>query len=492
MRARVVHSLAPLGLIVLAAVGSCSQRPVEPVFENPFRPDGPDGGDPFHITAAYTVAGVVIAWSNPGVEGIKSYEVLHDTVVTGDYVPIAAVLPGALLSFIDVDYARYRDNYYKVRAVGDNQESALSRVAAARVFAPPEVVFPGDPTKVRTRYPRLSLRSDRGDEFELAATPDFVGSQRVPRTAARIDSVRWDLGPAPGNGTRKFLYARVWTGTQASPTIKDSTLVEFKPAMSVVSGPVIDSLVTIRVTTTGADSLRLARTHARLAAAPWRVRTQDSTTVEVVPVVLAASKNSQFILGQFRCDFGFGRVDSLSVKPLVVGTASFYFNNNDTLVSNPRVLVVSAVNNATQMRFWVAQDSAGVPWKAFDDSTFFTLSAGTGYKRVYGQYRNFYDPDGQVAGRTIHLVGGPAAQSAGPAAQSAGAAAVPAGSAAAAHRAASARPAASARSAVEPAAGSGLVVSGAAGSADAAARASVPGPAGSAATAPPPTRRRER
>jgi hypothetical protein len=411
-----VPGLPAAGRLLLAAAaaaavlqGACSKRPEKPPFDNPF---GPGSGDPFRLTARYTASGIALSWERPPVGGLVSYDVQHSLQSGAGFDRVGQVQAGDRTShaFVHTGFARNRTNYYKLIAVRDDGGRSLeSAVAATPVEAPPELVIRDEDGDGRSesRHVWLELRSDRGDTVEIAPTSDFAAASRCA-IAAGTTEIAWDLGPADSLGTVKYVWARVRDGAEVSPAMVDSATADFAPTIQLASGTaVIDTLVAVRVSAVGWDSVQLARSSADLPGAPWfrNPASSDSLrSLDVGFVLRGGALAPQAILSRIVSDFGFDRRDSLAVVPAAVGTPAFTLDGGALVTTDTRVAVVSTTPNASEMRFSESPSFTGVPWVAFRDTTEFVLSSSPGTKTVYGIFRNAFEPAGKGSLQVITLL----------------------------------------------------------------------------------------
>ena len=376
--------LAALLAAAVLAVLACSSDPPAPLFDNPLDPDGAQHGDPFQVQALVTDDAVLVTWQDPGLENIAGYEVLRSLVRDGTYEVIGSSLA---TMFQDTTFVPDAVNYYKVRALdGNGVPTAVSLVTPAAVAVPPVVrTTPAGETAVRVIG--ILVRSSVGDSAAVDSTTAF--SSAVGATFADGDTVRltWDLGPADSCGVVKRFYVRVFAGGVPTATVAESLTVAFHPALHLAGDPatVGRRRLDLVITGDGITTMRFAPDRNSLAGATW----QPAAT-SYGDYVLAASLDSQIVYGEFRGEFGFSVVESLTVVPDDLTGVTFTINGGAEATSDT-TLALRCSAAATEMRYAETPAAlAATPWEPFSDTATLTHSgcAGDLYKTVYGQFRN--------------------------------------------------------------------------------------------------------
>jgi len=401
--------------IVALLVFSCTHRPAEPQFNNPFDPENA-AGDPFRLTAQYATSSVSLHWSAPPVAGITDYKVLRSLQQSGGSYDVVGVVPAtaaARQTTTDTKFKRNRINYYKVLAMHGSDINLESQVVAAGVFAPATVTIRrsttavGDST-VASRQSHLTLRSNFGDSVDVASTVDFASAQRFAATDTNT-IIPWDLGPASGRGEKKRVFARMRSGGVTSPAVHDSAFADLTAKVKIVGAVINDTLV-VRAVGTGFTRLRSVAPPDSLELAPWQVNPHPDQidSIEVLVVLQSASLAPFVVHAEVESDFGFTRRYDLPATPLSVDTLglTFTINNGNPTTANPLVTIVSTAKHATQMRFSENPDFTGVAWQPFQGTSHFTLVSTAGVHRVYGIFRNPFEPLGFPVSKFIELVVG--------------------------------------------------------------------------------------
>jgi hypothetical protein len=409
MRLAARTPLAVLGLTGLATllVLACTRRPDEAAFDNPFDPNG-SGGDPFRVTAQVVGSNVAVGWRAAGVPGLTRYAVLRSLSATTGFgqigeAPVTDNRPQYV--FQDTGYARNRTNYYKIRAYRNAEASLDSRVAAAGVFAPPQIAILGD--TLFARAATLRLRTDVGDTVEVADTNTFADSRRFVITGAAV-LVPWDLAPAAGAGVKARVHARVWTAGVPGVAIADSAVVAFRPRVAFTDTAVVELDVVVRSRGVGLAAMRAATSRAGLAAAPWIDNPRTPAALDSIDIAFLLPPGFAPVrfFAENRSDFGFTRIDSLLAIPRAVAPAGITLDGGAATTPDPEIVITASARYATEMRFSESPDFTGVPWRPFAIVSTFTLSPAPGAKTVYAVFRNGVDGVGRAASASITLLGG--------------------------------------------------------------------------------------
>lgn len=391
--ARLLPVLAMLLLAMAAMLPlGCETKPEAPVWDNPFDPE--HDGDPFNVQAFVGHNAVIVSWTRPGIAAIKEYEVYRS--LDGVNFTRVAQPTASATSYTDTGFSPNEINFYKVAVVNPAGEvSAISRVVAATLLTAPWLEMAGGAPTIASRSTFVIARTAYGDTLELAANPEFTGAMRLPAHPGLSDTIAWDAGPADSNGVSKGVWLRVFTGEAVSRTAADSVTTSFRPTLALTGDNL--RLATRRQTVVisaaaGITQMRFALAAGDLAAAPWvSPDSMAGTDAYFTGDLLGADTTAQWLHAEAGCDFGYSAFESLECVPDNLDSARFVIAGGDTIGSDIVSLVASAV--ATEMRFAENPDSlATTPWQAYADTSAFTLSAGTGTRTVFGQFRNdWYD-----------------------------------------------------------------------------------------------------
>ncbi len=413
--------IARIAFVAIAALllFSCTRRPAEPQFNNPFDP-ATGGGDPFRLTAEYTTLGVVaLTWHAPPVTGITDYHIRRSVQPAGPYtVTVIPATAAAVQITTDAKFARNRTNYYRVLAFNGHDINAESQVVAATVSPPAKLTILRTTTAfndstVPSRQARLVLRSNFGDSVEVASTRSFLASQRFAATDTNT-IIPWDLGAASARHARLRVFARMHaSGVVSTEIVGDSALADLTAKVRLVGAVINDTLI-VRANGLGFTRLRAVGPGDSLELAPWLANPHPERTDSIeVRVVLQNNSLAPFVVrAEAESDFGFTRRYDLPAVPLSVDTLGLTFTINnaaghtagDAETTHPDVFIVSTAKNATQMRFSESTDFTGVPWQPFRTTSTFTLLDTAGTHRVYGIFRNPFEPHGFAVSKSIVLL----------------------------------------------------------------------------------------
>lgn len=395
-----------LVLLALAATTllACTERPGDPVWDNPFDPGNELPGDPFQFTANLGPSGVSLSFLPLPTEGATAYQLRHRSGGSGAFQSIGedvTELDGQLEVVVHAGYARGVLNEYELGVV---LSSGLPiRVASSlqlSLLAPPTALPVGGGTSVASREVDLVLRHATAESLEVANDAGFSGSTVVALGPGGVDTLSaWQLGPAAANGDTVRVHTRGRTaGVPSSLLGEDAFAVDFTPALAIAGGvEVASDTVVVQVEPAGVVRMRFAAAPAQLGAASWQPGAATATWV-----LDAGDPAPQDIFAEFEGNFGFHDSTSVTATPISsVGPASFVLADSASTTTSDTVQVVATVEGAAWMRYSEDPAFGGVPWVAFSDTTSFALSPGAGEKTVYGVFRNAWDPVGQGAQASI-------------------------------------------------------------------------------------------
>ena len=385
-----VFVLAVLGLLGAGLTGGCSKSPEELHGANPFDPNGPTGGDGLNLIVTALANRNNLKWDNPSGHAIDEYIVYRtDDLDAGFRVLTRVDAPQGAAATYDDDYPpAARRLWYKVQAARqDGVTSLISASVAATALTGPQVVVDDTVTNAASRFITVKVVAGMEGTIHAATDPDFVdGLVTVPVVDPAVPvEFPYDLGPA-ANGHVFSLNVKVVGPVTESATTAVTLTVKFEPKITLVGETALRlarRIVDLKIPATGVDSMRFALDEASLAAAPWEPGADLHPAFELVD-----SANPQTIWGEFAGDFGFHVIHSLPVRPDLLAGASFSLKVPTTrIVSTPTVTTENSAG-ATEMRISENPNFAAVAWRAYADTSLFTLSTGEGLKTVYAQFRN--------------------------------------------------------------------------------------------------------
>jgi hypothetical protein len=390
--AALLLALLPAGIFLL---GGCESKPTEPVFDNPFDPDGPYLGDPLFVFATLNDTAAAVSWVQYQGFNIFEYEVFHsnsygsgyERIEPGGIVPHTSTGPG-LASYPYPDPTE--EHYFKVLALTKEQDFIFASYQKPGSIITPPLVIMGDASGFSaTRYLDLQVTVTHGDSLLIADNAEFLGGLRLP--VAMFGSpheIEWDLGPADSNGSSRHIFVKS-LGAPTEATIFDGSVhINFQPAFTVVDEPatVATVAVDLAVPVEGVLQMRFSTSAEALATETW---------LDPAPVVsgfeLVDTLNPQVIYGEFTGDFGFtSPIMEFPVKGDSLSDASFEVDLGTAPVSIDPVVTLACTATATLMRFSEGQDFTLAPWLEYSATPAFALSADPGIKTIYGQFRNDY------------------------------------------------------------------------------------------------------
>lgn len=390
---RPLRAFALTAALLLAWLLGCTQDPGAPDLSNPLDPDGPQGGDPFNLVVGYLNGAVLVRWDAPGLPGIVNYEVLHSLVPEGPFSIVGSVEAPAV-TFSHTGFAPNRENYYKVRATDAlGAASAVSHIQAVGIAAPPLLTI-GEGSATATRQVDLFIRAAVGDRVEVDSLPDFSTSTEQDLDENGEATLAWDLGTAAASDEWKYVNIRIWTGAASGDAYRDSIKTAFAPDLRLEGDPVVIGSLTpaLQIDGDGVTGMRFADSREALDLAAFIT----AETPYAGYLLDEAVADSQLIYGEFACDFGFTRIDSVWAVPDSLATIELKINNGAESTADLDVQVGAAVA-ATQMRFaQTVEDLAAAAWMDYASVASFTLNGCEGglVETIHGQFRNdWFSPD---------------------------------------------------------------------------------------------------
>lgn len=414
MRTASTPIIALLATLVLAAgfvlFGGCESNPAEPVYDNPWDPDGPDGGDALQVRAAAQDTVINVTWNQPQSQGILLYVVSHTLDTGGEWEDLGEVDQ----TTAPVGFFAYRNpspsqvHYFQVQAFTEDNFSIVGNGRTGAALAPPRMV-PATGAKTRaSRFIDLLITVNEGDSLRLADNDTFAGDTTIAVVSlGEPQIVHWDLGPGAANAAFKVHVKAFETGGYPSPAASLGFTAAFGPHHYVAGKPAtvasrgIDLVVPIE----GVTAMRFAMNSDDLALAPWLA---PADTVH--GVMLAESANPQQIHGEYQGDFGYNTTYALTVTPATLASVTFVLDvPANRVIPGPTVRAVSQAV-ATRMRVGESPGFSGVSWQAYNDTTTVTLSPGEGRKVVYAQFRNDW-ADSPILSQYVDVAGQPVAVS---------------------------------------------------------------------------------
>ena len=412
MRTASTPIIALLATLALAAgfvlFGGCESNPAEPVYDNPWDPDGPEGGDALQVQATAQDTVINVTWNQPQGQGILLYVVSHTLDAGGEWLEVGEVNA----TTTTLGFFAYRGaepslvHYFRVQAFTEDDFSIVGYGRTAAALAPPRMV-PRTGAKTRaSRYLDLLITVNEGDSLRLADNDSFGGAITIAAAEpGQPRTVPWDLGTGANNAAFEVHVEAFASGGYPSPSASLDFTAAFAPRHYVAGKPasVASRTVDLVVPTEGVTAMRFALNTTDLALAPWLA---PADTVH--GFVLAETANPQQVHGEYQGDFGYNSTFALTVTPATLTAATFVLDvPANRVIPGPAVRAISQAT-ATRMRIGESAAFSGVPWQTYRDTAMVTLSAGEGRKVLYAQYRNDW-ADSPILSQYVDVAGQPVA-----------------------------------------------------------------------------------
>jgi hypothetical protein len=392
--------------VVFSLLPGCDSSPSEPVYNNPFDPLGPDGGDPLQVRAtAFNDTTVKLTWNQPQGLGITKY-VISGSPLRESGWEVIGNQDHTSNPTTDFDYheaASTSTTWYRVQAFTDTDFSITSYATPDSATTGPRVIVGTGFGHTGTRFTNLEITVTQGNMVRIALDSTFTENLMVvPAEEPGVPlTLTYDIGTAAGNDEIKTLYVASFSdGYESVPSVQ-SIRVEFEPAFTVVGEPktLATRTVDLTIPTEGVLNMRFFANEADTATTPW-VPVFDT----YVGYQLSDSANKQTIFGQFQGDFGFNSLVELSVTPDLLDQAAFFMFHPDSSHTTEQSTVTGFSNAvATEMRYSESADLALAPWVAYKDTVQIGLSPTPGHKVIYVQYRNDWTMSGILTDYVIHV-----------------------------------------------------------------------------------------
>jgi hypothetical protein len=401
LTALLIAALATAGAAAL--LGGCEKSPSAPEFDNIFDPDGPENGQPLHLTASLSGTKITLSWTQPQGFGISYYQILHSLSLLSEFLPVGSVehSDNTFGTFNFENASPTATHYFKIQAFDaeDNFTSIADQAPAIR-STPPRVTVNGGATRIASRNITLNVLVTAGDSLRVSNRRDFVGESRLASgESGQTLDIPWTLAEAASNDTNLTVRVLAFPLAGFADTAKVTLDVDFTPDFTVAGDPasVATRVVALEIPMTGVVSMRFADSEEALADLPWLPGSANPD------YPLANSANPQTVWGEFLGDFGFTHTGSITVTPDLLTEASFALDLPVDRVTDQSTVTVLADAVATQMRFSESLDFSQVPWTAYADTSSLELSADPGRKVLYGQFRNEWSQSAILTDFVIYL-----------------------------------------------------------------------------------------
>ncbi len=389
----------------LAILSGCDSTPEAPVYDNPFDPDGANGGDPFDLIATLGDTNITLVWNNIADYDLASYKVLHSLSYQGEFSELGIVevpeLAVATFNYEDPDPTS--THYFKIQAYDSQGYYTLtSHIVPASATTLARVVIDEGSGKLESRHINIRINVTTGDSLRInqSGHPDSEVVLAADDTGAPV-SLPWDLGLVDSNDTTLTISVAVQNGNTLGEANDVELDVDFTPTLTLSQGgtKVAHLFPPLTISSDAVIAMRFSDTSEGLAELPWLAGGTEYAGFE-----LANTVNRQFIFAEFLSDFGFSFTRQLYVKADLMDDATFSLVLSSDHISEVRTIKALSNANATQMRFNESLDFTNTPWVAYSDTTTIILSPESGEKTIYAQYRNDFADSPIYTDYVVHLL----------------------------------------------------------------------------------------
>ena len=374
---------------LMSLVTGCQESPPEPVFDNPFDPGSPTGGDALNIRAFYGGSVVNVLWDHLDGHDITIYDVDRSLGDQSSWEPLVFDLPAPTSAWVDSTAVPNVVHYYKVQAKTDDGTFTISSYITAASIDTPPFATPWSPEgrERPSRYLDLKIVSGQGDSLRVAGDPEFANADtHLAAAAGDTQDVVWDLGLQTQNGDTMYVHVQSFGGGYESALADQLLLVEFAPEFTVQDMSEAWTVATVDIVLEipdyGVDFMRFASSEAGLDFAT------PVPGAPTHPYLLTNVALPQSIWGRFDGDFGFSSQLEIVALPDLLVDATFELDlPKNGVISIPEVTVLSDAV-ATEMRFSDTGVFTGVPWKPYTATSIEPVSATVGVRSFFAEYRN--------------------------------------------------------------------------------------------------------
>ena len=396
--------LALVSITLVSVLTGCDSTPEKPVYDNPFDPNGPNGGDPYDLTATLGDTTITLSWIQPQGFGITNFDVLHSTSLVEEFFSIGVVdvtdEDRGIFAYVNPEPTT--THYFKIQAIDDlGNISGVSYIVPASAQVLARVVIGNGNKLAVTRNTSLNITVTDGDSLRISQTghedSELVMAADVSGTPSIVP---WDLGSADSNDTILTMNVVVQFGNNLGDTNKVELELDFTPRLALAQGGIrVASLIpALTIEPEGLVFMRFASALEDLADLPWL---PGSSTYDEYHLVDTA--NPQTIYAEFLGDFGFSNFQQLIVRPDLLLDPTFALVLPPNHISDDITIKGISNANATLMRFGESLDFSSIPWIAYSDTTFITLTPEPGEKVIYAQYRNDFADSPILTDYVIHI-----------------------------------------------------------------------------------------
>ncbi|MBK8167505.1 MAG: fibronectin type III domain-containing protein [bacterium] len=389
---------AVLLVVVAGGPGGCERAPQPPVWNNPFDPAGPWGGDPLELVAIAGAGDITLTWRQPQGLGIVSYAISRADDGDGPWSSLDLVDHTAEQHNFYVfdgpdgedlqptDLEPTREYWFRIQALDARDNASLVDYATpARVDLGPRVLLNDGAATLASRFVTMKVVVSHGTTLRVALGPDYATESTYPAAAAGDTAVIALEAPRAAQGDSVGVRVIATDGAFTSAPTRTKTRIDFSPDFGLLGGGTLAAsrTVSLAIPATGVVQMRFVKSLADTQNAPW-VPGAATHAQEL----LGTGVEAQDIWGQFDGDFGIRHTARITVTPDLLTAASFRL-----LLPTDHFTATSAIRGvltgeATQVRWSESPDLASAPWVAYQDTLDIVLSPEFERKTVYVQMRN--------------------------------------------------------------------------------------------------------
>ena len=357
----IVSLIILLTILTTTLLLTCTQKPTEPLNDNPFDPKNTTTcGDPFRLTAQIANGGITLTWNKPAVAGLANFKIYRSEQESSGYSALQQV-GAATTQYVDQTVQNGHSYWYRVTALNSSgRETAMTNTAAVNIKTDPVLVINGGAQYTPTRQVNLTILANTAQQMMLSNSADFSGAQWEPYATSKS----WTLPTGEGE---KTVYLKVkYDNGQESAVVSAGILPQpMNPAIVINNNDnfTVTRDVTLQLTATAAIEMIIG----------------NDSTFSSKSVV----NRGRTISTPAKQPKGIKHSKSLKKHPFKAKLENVDIRKNK---KNSPALNTSGAKN---------------DWEPFSETKSWTLKTGAGTKTVYAKFRNDFEIESELVFDTI-------------------------------------------------------------------------------------------
>lgn len=215
-------------LSIMVLIIACETKPIEPKYDNAFDPKNPaTSGDPFHLSVGIGEGGVVLNWTKPNAQNLKSYVIYRNTNDSTSFTEVGTAL-GSVTQYVDKSAKNGYNYWYRIAAVNsDGYQTNVSNVTAINIKSTPLFVINSNDIYTPNVQVDLTILAATADSMKISNLSDLSDANWEPY----VTSKNWTL---PGGEGENRVYLKViYNNGNESAITPDTIIVDETPPVAV-------------------------------------------------------------------------------------------------------------------------------------------------------------------------------------------------------------------------------------------------------------------